>query len=188
MRVQGEEMINFGSHGRYEWLVADEDLDLLQLCPEIVLGKYLAITSNDSGVFLPKANEETAGWHSRREIAYSPKILSVESLPRSSEAYDEWYVFCNPVDLGSSHLRENVFEVPQEPGHVSVFVNYGSFALDRLEGRDLARLFWTQMEWVRPESYIADGYYLNFVSANKGLFTKVRDAVHALTKTGKPLI
>ena len=26
----------------YEWLVTDADSDLLELCPEIVLGKYVA--------------------------------------------------------------------------------------------------------------------------------------------------
>jgi hypothetical protein len=63
---------------------------------------------------------------------------------------------------------------------VSVFVNYG-FALDSVEWRDLAALFWRQMEWICPESYMADGNYLNFVSANKSLFASVRKAVKRLT-------
>jgi hypothetical protein len=36
------------------------------------------------------------------------------------------------------------------------------------------------MERIRPESYIADNDYLNFVSMNKALFAGVRDAVNAL--------
>ena len=48
---------------------------------------------------------------------------------------------CSLMVLASveSHLAENVFEVPQAPGHVSVFVHYGGFAFDRPD--DLTELF-----------------------------------------------
>lgn len=45
-------MLSLGSQGAYEWLVTDENFDLLQLCPEIVLAKYVAVTSIDSGHFV----------------------------------------------------------------------------------------------------------------------------------------
>jgi len=170
-------VLTVGSQGLYEWLVTDQEFDLLQLCPEVVLGKYIAITSIDSGPLVPTDKEKAAGWESRGQIAYSPKLESVESLPRAG--WDEWYIFGSPTDLGTSHLGENVFEVPQERGHVSVLVNYG-FALHDPELKDLATLFWQQIEWIRPESYIADGDYLNLVSMNKTLFARVRDAVKAL--------
>ncbi len=34
----------------------------------------------------------------------------------ASAGWDEWYIFENPTDLGTSHLEENVFDVPQERG------------------------------------------------------------------------
>ena len=169
-------MLTVGAQGIYEWLVTDEQFDLLQICPEVVLGKYVAITSFDSGPLVLSDEEKMAGWASRSNIAYSPKIQEVAILPR--DTYDEWYIFGSPVDLGTSHLRENVFEVPQEERHVSVFVNYG-FALHPPERAGLAYLFWPQMERIRPESYVADNYYLTFVSANKTLFASVLDAVKA---------
>ena len=172
-------MLALGSQGLYEWLVTNQQFNLLQICPEVVLGKYIAITSIDSSELVPSEKEKASGWESRGGIAYSPKVQDIESLPR--QWYDEWYVFADPVDLGISHLAENVFEVPQEQGHVSVFVNYGGFALDRAETKDLATLFWQQIEWIRPESYIADGDYLNFVSMNKTLFASVHDAMKALS-------
>jgi hypothetical protein len=150
----------------------------LQLCPEVVLGKYVAITSINSSPLVPTDKETAAGWQSRGKIAYSPKVQSVEVLPRAG--WDEWYIFDNPTDLGTSHLGENVFEMPQERGHVSVFVNY-CLALHRPEMEDLATLFWQQIAWIRPESYVADNDYLNFVSMNKTLFGSVRDAVKALS-------
>lgn len=170
-------MITFGSQGPYEWLVTDQQFDLLQICPEVVLGKYVAITSIDSGPFVPTDEERAGRWENRGQIAYSPRVENVERLPRAD--FDEWYIFNGPADLGIGHLGQNVFEVPQEPGHVSVLVNY-FFALHRPEMKALAALFWNQIEWIRPESYMGDGDYLNFVSMNKTLFASVRGAVKAL--------
>ena len=170
-------MLTVGSEGSYEWLVYDEDCDLLELCPEIVLGKYVAVTSIDSGQLVPTEKETAAGWQNRAKIAYSPKIDNAEDLPR--EGWDECYIFNTPTDLGTSHLAENIFEVPQEHGHVSVLVNYG-FALHLPERAHLTDLFWRQIARVRPESYVANNDYLTFVSMNEALFAKVRDPVKSL--------
>jgi len=171
-------MFTVGSQGSYEWLVTDEKFDVLQLCPEIVLGKYVAVTSIDSGQLIPTDKETAAGWQSRAKIAYSPKIENAQDLPH--DGWDEWYIFNTPTDLGTSHLTENIFEVPQEQGQVSVLVNYG-FALHPPErSKNLATVFWEQLARIGPESYVADNDYLTFVSMNKSLFASVRDAVKAL--------
>jgi len=170
-------MFTVGSEGLYEWLVTDQQFDLLQLCPDIVLGKYVAITSIDSGSLVPTEKEMAAGWQSRGKIAYSPQIQSVAEVP--SAGWDEWYIFDMAVDLGTSDLGENIFEAPQEQGHISVFVNY-CFALHQPEMKKLATLFWLQMARIRPESYVADNDYLSFVSMNKALFASVHGAVKAL--------
>ena|SRR5882757_11583514 len=171
-------MLTVGSRGDYEWLVTDQQFDPLKLCPEVALGKYIAITSIDSGPLIITDKEKTAGWTSREQIAYSPKVEGVESLPRAG--WDEWYIFGGPTDLGTSHLGENIFEVPQEQGHVSVLVNYG-LSLHRADLSDLVTMFWEQIERIRPESYMADNDCLNFVSLNKPLFAHVHDAVKALS-------
>lgn len=170
-------MLAFGSHGQYEWLVTDQQFDILRVSPDVVLGKYVAITSFDSGPLALTDDEKAAGWESRGKVAYSPNVQSVASLPRAG--YDEWYIFDHPIDLGISHIEDNLFEVPQEQGHVSVFVNYG-FAPHPPERASLATRFWPQIERIRPESYVADHDYLTFVSANKALFSSVLDAVKAL--------
>ena len=171
-------MFTVGSQGAHEWLVTDENFDLLELCPEIVLGKYVAVTSIDSGQLMPTDKETAAGWQSRAKIAYSPKIENAQDVPHGG--WDEWYIFNTPTDLGTSHLAENIFEMPQEQGHLSVLVNYG-FALHPPEKAEhLVDLFWAQMARIRPESYVADNDYLIFVSMNKALSGSVRDAVKAL--------
>lgn len=170
-------MLTFGSQGIYEWLVTDDQFVDVLICPEIVVGKYVAITSIDSGVLALNDTEKVGGWKSRGKIAYSPKVEVVEKLPQ--DGWDEWYVFATEVDMGTSHLGENIFEVPDEPGQVRVFVNY-CFAPHLPKMSDLAVLFWRQLEWIRPESYVADNDYLTFVSANKTLFAAVREAVRPL--------
>ena len=92
--------IHTGSHGAYQWLVAEHHLtDLIGLCPEIVLGKYIAVTSCDSGPLILNTEELTTGWESRKGIAYSPRVLDVDTLPR--EQFDEWYLFQDPLIWGS---------------------------------------------------------------------------------------
>jgi len=170
-------MLSVGSEGHYKWLVTDQQFDLLQLCPEVVIGKYVAITSIDSGALAPSDNEVATGWQTRGKIAYSPRIQNVEDV--RYEGWDEWYIFDRPTELGTSHLAENVFETPKEGGHVDVFVNY-RLALHLPEMKDIATLLWQQIARVRPESYIAHNDYLNFVSVNEALFARVRAAIETL--------
>ena len=173
-------MLKFGTQGLYEWLVTDQQVDLLQMCPDIVMGKYVAITSIDSGALPLTEQQRNTGWESRNQIAYSSKVQDLKDLPR--DGYDEWYVFANPFDLGRSHLQENVFKAPQEAGHVNVFVNYGCFAFDSADTKDLSDLLWHQIERIRPESYLADGDFLNFATANKALFGIIRDSLCSFEK------
>ncbi len=84
-------MLTVGSEGLYEWLVTDQQFDLLQVCPEVVLEKYVAITSIDSGRLVPTDEETAAGWETRGTIAYSPKIQNIKGLPR--DGWDEWYIW-----------------------------------------------------------------------------------------------
>jgi hypothetical protein len=160
----------------YQWLATDEsELDvLLKLRPDAVLGKYLAVTSIDSGFLAVDEELKSAGWESRNHIAYSPQIQSVEGIPQGG--YDEWYVFDAPTDRGELSDGDP-FDAPLQPGRVQVFINYGGFNLHEAVHQSLIQLFWKQLEWTNPESYLADGSdYLIFVSRNKNLFDAVQQA------------
>jgi hypothetical protein len=165
-----------GSRGAYDWLTTEYELEtLLELCPELLLNKYLAVTSIDSGFLTPSDSGFSGGWESRGNIAYSPRIESVKGLPY--DGYDEWYVFPAPVDLGEAS-HGNVFEAPLTPGRVEVFVNYGGFGLHIPEAGGLEHLFWKQLDWIQPESYIGDGSdCLTLVSKNTELFVRFREAL-----------
>lgn len=171
--------VTIGTHGDYEWLVADYGLDdLLRLSPEIVLGKYVAITSIDSGSLNPTEEERAAGWESRGGIAYSPKIAVIETLPH--EGWDEWWVFDHLVDLGELASHDtNVFESPITPGTVHAFVNF-NFA-PHLTDDVLTDIFWQQLDWIRPQSYIAENdACLTVMSTDKHLFNAAREALSKL--------
>ena len=167
-----------GSHGAYQWLTTGQhDLDtLLQLCPQALMGKYVAVTSFDSGPLNPNDDEVSAGWQIRNDIAYSPRIQSVEKLAHGEcGGFDEWYIFGAPADLGQV-MSGNIFETPLQPGRVAVFVNYTGFGFHFSEMQELADLFWRQLEWIHPESYIADGNVFNFVTRDNDLFKTVLQA------------
>ena len=169
--------VKSGSHDAYQWLTTTaHDFDsLLTLCPAAVLGKYVAITSFDSGSLSLTDGEKAAGWESRKGIAYSPLIRSDGALPERG-GFDEWYVFGTPVDLGEKG-RGNVFEAPLSAGQVEVFVNFGE-GFDLHEPDSLVALFWRQLEWIRPESYIADTHHLlTYVSTNRSIFEAVRQVL-----------
>jgi hypothetical protein len=169
-----------GSHGAYLWLTTDQhDLSsLLQRCPQALVGKYIAVTSLDSGPLILTDEEKFAGWKSRNEIAYSPQVQSAEAIRHGVCAgFDEWYVSESPFDLGQLR-HDNVFECPTTPGQFFTFVNFLGFALHDSKVQSLIDLFWKQLDWIQPESYIADGAsFLAFARRNKDLFASVHQAL-----------
>ncbi len=173
-------------HGVYEWLVTNHTthtLDaLLRLCPSLVLQKYIAVTSCDSGPLCLNDEQKAEGWERRKDIAYSPKVTSVDALPR--DQFDEWYVFDTPHDLGQLvPSGRNIFETPLVKGQVQVFVNFLGFAFHCPELEALTTLFWEQFAWIHPETYIADGDYLTIVSKDKDVFALARQALINLCRS-----
>ena len=168
-----------GRRGSYHWLSKDGYCltELLRGSPDTVLGKYLAVTSHDSGSLPLTEQQRSCGWTCRGGIAYSPRIESLEMVPTHG-LYDEWYIFDSPADLGV--IREgNIFDCSVSPQHVEVFVNFYGFAIDAPEFQELVSRFWQQLEWIRPITYVAEGDFgfLTFVTADNILFTAVCKAL-----------
>jgi hypothetical protein len=178
--------LHTGSHSQYDWLTTedhDELADLMRLCPETVLGKYLAVTAIDGAALEVTEDEKAAGWETRKDIAYSPRISSVSGLPHENRhgwctGFDEWYLFDTPVNLGERSKGGNIFDSTFEPGRVEIFVGFLGFDFHTSVMKAITDLFWKQMAWIQPESYIADGNLsLRFVSRNEDLFAVVHDAL-----------
>jgi hypothetical protein len=88
--------MNTGSHGRYSWLVSRRMGigHLLEHGPQAVLGRYLVITSFDSGPLALNETERGMGWQVDGQLTYTNKLTSIETLPHDS--FDEWYAFNRP--------------------------------------------------------------------------------------------
>jgi hypothetical protein len=171
-----DHLLQTGSTNGYRWLVStDRQLDVLECCPDVVLGKYVAITSFDSGPLEMTEAQRSAGWVSQEEIAYSPQIQNANIVPQAY--FSELYVFGTPTNLGVlADPNKNIFESEMQQGQVHAFVNF-DFGFHDAEYADLARMFWQQLRWMKAESYLAENDYLIFVTANPELFARVYEAL-----------
>jgi|SRR5581483_1112077 len=162
-----ERRIYRGVHASYHWLTSTEDYGgtLLRLFPEIVVGRYVAVTCIDGGILRLGESQRATGWESRAGIAYSRKIHSAAEITHQVDGpdapgYDEFYVFEDTCDLGE-RVQGNIFLEAFAPaaGRTAVFVTWASFVLHDSSPsvKSLVDLFWPQLERLKPESYIADG-------------------------------
>ncbi len=174
-----------GIHGVYQWLEVDQNLgEFLSLCPEAIVGRYLAISTVDSGSYEPSEQDRAGGWSASGGVAYSPRIDSVAALPPycygQCAGYDEWYIFPNQPPLLGSICHENVFTADIGPGNVFQFVNFMGCRFSDSEMKPISDLLWRQIDWVQPESYVADGgECLMFATRNSRLYGAVRNTFSA---------
>ena len=169
-------LLQTGSTNGFQWLVStDRQFDVLECCPDVVLGKCVAITSFDSGPLGLTEAQRSAGWVSQEGIAYSPKIQDANMVPQAY--FSELYVFGAPTSLGAlSEPKKNIFESEMQPGQVHAFVNF-DFGFHDAEYAELARMFWQQLGWMKAESYLAENDYVIFATANPELFARVYEGL-----------
>ena len=177
-----------GTHGSYFWLqspvnprnVSQPISMLLRECPNAVRDQYVVVTSLDSGPLLLTEQQIKVGWRRHERLALSPKMHLLEQLP--FEWFDEWLIF----------------ERPSAPSEVEVFVNYGTFSLadpnptisTMYMGSDgsvreqmiaavepVRERFWTQIEELKPVSYVANGNCFLFVTSKLDILECVASAL-----------
>ncbi len=167
-----------GFNGGYHWIEAyATDLEsFLRCCHNALLDKYLAVSAVDSGSFRLREPDLAAGWSSNGGIAFGPRIASAEDLTVVENqisrcvGYNELYTFESPPKLGALYTGD-VFEATICSNSVVAFVNFKDFRFSAPEAHAITGLFWAQMEWMRPESYIADTPdCLLFATLNEFLF------------------
>jgi hypothetical protein len=172
-----------GEHGAYQWLTTEFEADgLARLCPKIVLGKYLAVASFDSGSSSLSDEEKANGWRLRNGIAYSPRTEAISGLPRT-DGWDEWYVFESQTELGAL-CHTNPFDPRPGPGQVHAYVN-SNVALHDGETGAVLELFWEQMNWIKPESFLGESeQYLRFATRNKNICSAILQSLSNASSTG----
>jgi len=184
---QSEEVILTAARGEYSWLTSSHDHysgTLVKLCPEIFIGRYLAVTAIDSGTPWLTERQKAGGWTQRREIVYSPRLSSVGDVFYQRDGhdvpgFDEWYFFQSPPDLGELQ-HGNPFEeaTAPRPGRAKAFVGMPSATVHDTDPQCefIRQMFWDQIGWIKPESYVSDGpRCLTFVTKNRDLFGLVLD-------------
>jgi hypothetical protein len=167
-----------GKQGEYYWLELPNLFfnDVLRVCPEFVEGKYLVVTSFDSGPLTLTDEEFKRGWLQHDELAINPSVESVYDIPYNE--YDEWFVFSK-----APRLEE-----------FKVFVNYYLFSLriaeyliteapmtwvleDRTDQAErikaLQELFWLQLELKEAETYFSAGDRFILATRRQDLYKKV---------------
>jgi hypothetical protein len=176
-----------GTHSEYFWIASgsnDYSGTLVGLCPEIFIGRYMVVTAVDSGTPRLAERQKIAGWVEQNGIVYSPALITVDDIffqrdGQDAPGFDEWYLFPKPTDLGAPQ-DGNPFEeaTAPSPGRPMVFVGTPCAAVYNSDPvcEPLRRMFWAQMDWIQPESYIADGSdRLTFMTRNRELFELVLD-------------
>jgi hypothetical protein len=142
-----------GRHNDYyriQWESAFLDT-LLRRVPAIVLGRYLINTSYDSGSLTLSDDERRQGWRSVGALTYSPRITDVLTVPH--DQFDEWLVFPQPKEVRS-----------WKP-----LVDYCGLSLTDQHYESLQEELWSQVEAIRPESYLAEGDRLIFITHSQHL-------------------
>lgn len=164
------------------WLsIVDCDIStFLRLCPDVVVGKYLAVTSIDGTTPQLTDQEKSKGWSTPEEakvfrstpwsspeyrddwkVAYSPRVVSIYGLPNETHVSDHGFHECH------------VFVQPVATGAMEAFVNWIGFRLYDPKYRWAADRFWEQIARQSPESHIAEGTVFTFATRNNALLASV---------------
>jgi hypothetical protein len=145
--------------------------NLLEVCPAVLLNKFVAVTSCDSGPLPIDAHAQAIGWRIRDGIAYSPQVTSPELFPYHVH-FDEWYVFSAAAE------PERISNTNNAPRRVETFVN-AYLRLDDPEMNERTTQLWQLIEHIRPESYIAeaDWGWLTLITRNPEIFASLQTSL-----------
>lgn len=146
--------MNTGLYNKYFWFQTfDSDLTIYRFLKDYkqhLFGRYVCVTSFDSGRLQLSDEEKQNSWTEINGVATSPAIKKETYLPTAG--FDEWYVFAKrPLTIT---LKD-------------VYVNYSNFNLD--ETSDLQKRFWQDIEQNQPDIYIAEGDNLIIVTTDEKL-------------------
>lgn len=131
--------------------------DILQSVPELVCGKRIAITSCDSGPYVPTSDELIAGWFFDGVTAISTEITQPGELPMPG--FDEWYIF----DL-----------VPRNFPTRNYVNRFGFSVLDE---SDATTSFWEQITKTQPLHALGAGTpNMFFLTRDRETFERVLQA------------
>jgi hypothetical protein len=167
-----------GVNGDYRWLetAAHEIYDVLQVCPAVAANKNIVITSSDSGPLQPTSEELQRGWRVHGRCVHIPVGNNVSSIP--FEVFDEWYIFAAEAPERDYRVFVKFDWFTLGPAQALYSRSGNAFDLKRMQ-----RWFWQEIESVRPESYLARGNRLKFITKDAEHFNQVLRGLSSLART-----
>lgn len=166
-------MIRRGQRDGFFWLVSGDHTlgDLVDRCPELFVGRSVAVTSFDSGPLTLTPEELDSGWQQRDDVAIAPPDLDPSKMPIDN--FDEWYLFDGQVpDFGSFERFVSFVGFSPAPPEAA--------SLEHIRGLEVLRVrFWDQLERLQPTCYVAEGGLLSVVTKSEGERNRVWDALTA---------
>lgn len=173
-----------GERDGFFWLVsADHTLgDLVDTCPELFVGRSVAVTSFDSGPLTLTPEDLDSGWEPRDDLAIAPQGLDPSQIPFDN--FDEWYVFDGQVpDFGSFERFVSFVGfslVPPEAASLQEATPDDAAAREHVRNVEILQArFWDQLQRLQPTCYVADGNLLTIVTKSEGERNRVWDALAA---------
>ncbi len=174
-----------GKNGKWMWLTSKAAClkDVVELCPQLVIDRFVLITSYDSGYVTLTDEHLHAGWQYTGgdaqifewrpvrdgQFALSPRVSNAAMLP--IDMYDEWYVFYKPPVIHQLKIFVNAGFSPTS-GKVGLAEETSSEYYEEFETH-----FWQQLSELDPRAYVADNFNLSFVTSDEILFEQVVLAV-----------
>lgn len=155
--------------------------DIVELCPQMVIDRFVFITSIDSGLVQLDEDRLKAGWkpmgkrrknfdwsHDECEnpLALSPRVSNPVILPTGT--YDEWYLFTKEPQIDTVEVFAN--------GNFSPTFGYAEMKENHAHV-ELEQHFWNQIAELDPLAYIADNQSFSFVTQDTSLYEQVLLAV-----------
>ena len=167
-----------GKQGKYYWLEQVNLLfdDVLKVCPDFVEGKYLVLTSLDSGPLKLTDEEFKRGWLQHGELAINPLVESVADIPY--DEYDEWYNFSQAplLEEFKVFVNDSLFSL-RDPEFLIIEAEPTWDLVGRRDQaervKDLQELFWLQLELKEPETYISAGDTFILATQRHDLYKKI---------------
>jgi len=174
-----------GKHADYYWLEKIPSIggwllleDLLEVCPEFVLGKYLVITAWDSGPLKLRDENFKKGWLAHDKLAINPCVQSVDDIPYMN--YDEWYIFpATPLlEPFKVFVNDWFFSLRQPEAAVPEAIENIASIGEKVERmRELQELFWLQLELKRAETYISAGHRFILATQKQELYQRMVESL-----------
>ena len=150
--------IERNGYSAFDWPPDEMQLDgLLKRFPELVLGRFIAVLSFDSGPLVLSPEEEKKGWTRVGPIAFSPRITEIQDLPY--ECFDEWFIF----------------DAPKFPAPLESFVKFLQFSPIDYSWDEKRELFWSQVKQYGPTSVVGDGSLCYLVTKLPGIIERLKE-------------